>query len=55
MKKNNMKKESPFEQAGGQSKEASFKRQTVDPKALSEMMNPSNMNYFGATFSFTDF
>lgn len=53
MKKENMKKESPFEQAGGQSKENS-RRQAVDPRVLSEMMNPANMNYFGATFSFTD-
>ncbi len=54
MKKENMKKESPFEQAGGQNKESYFKSQVVDSKALSEMMNPSNMNYFGAVFSFTD-
>lgn len=54
MKKDNMKKESPFEQAGGQNQATAAKRQTMDPKALSEMMNPSNMNYFGATFSFTD-
>lgn len=54
MKKENMKKESPFEQAGGQNKDTSVKRNAVDARALSEMMNPSNMNYFGATFSFTD-
>lgn len=54
MKKANMKKESPFEQSGGQTKEMLFKRSAVDSKALSEMMNPSNMNYFGAVFSFTD-
>ncbi len=52
MKKNNMKKESPFEQAGGQN--THFKSQKTDAKVLSEMMNPANMNYFGASFSFTD-
>lgn len=54
MKKTNMKKESPFEQCGGQIKETGSKRQSMNPKDLSEMINPSNMNYFGAVYSFTD-
>lgn len=54
MKKENMKKNSPFEQTGGQTKESQFRQPAVDSKALSEMMNPANMNYFGAFFSFTD-
>lgn len=54
MKKENMKKESPFEQAGGQRNTQSAQTRTPDAKELSEMMNPANMNYFGATFNFTD-
>ncbi len=53
MKKQNMKKESPFEQAGGHM-QGSARKTAVKPSDLSEMMNPANMNYFGATFSFTD-
>lgn len=53
MKKQNMKKESPFEQSGGQAMNK-VNKSTVTASDLSEMMNPANMNYFGATFSFTD-
>lgn len=53
MKKQNMKKESPFEQSGGQM-HSSTRKTATKASDLSEMMNPSNMNYFGASFSFTD-
>ena len=54
MKKDHMKKESPFEQAGGQNQGSKCKQQATDPRILSELMNPSNMNYFGATFNFSE-
>lgn len=53
MKKENMKKESPFEQAGGAMKQES-KKTAISAADLSEMMNPRSMNFFGAAFDSTD-
>lgn len=54
MKKKNMRKDYPFEQTGSQNREDGSKQSVVSVHALSEMMNPSNINYFGAAYSFAD-
>lgn len=54
MKQKNMRKDYPFEQTGAQSREEESKQSKISVHALSEMMNPTNMNYFGAAYSFAD-
>ena len=54
MKKQNMKKEYPFEQTGAQNRESTFTSKAISAHALSEMMNPANVNFFGAAYGYTD-
>lgn len=47
MKEHFVKKESPFEQGQGMEVQSQSRAKTVSPRDLSEMMNPSHVNFFG--------